>query len=217
MTYTQSNPSPRYRELVAMYRDLHLNGEKSLGLAPEKTFDGLSLLPQAGRIAELCREFGAHTMLDYGSGKGKQYLIKRIDDGTGRIFDGIVAYWGLESVHCYDPGYLPHSQRPAEKFDAVISTDVLEHCPEEDVPWILDDMFGYARLFFYANVANFPAMKTLPNGENAHCTIKPVEWWQDILARTAARHPGVRFEVWVESVVVGPDGTRQGVRQRLAG
>ncbi len=217
MTYTQSNPSPRYRELVAMYRDLHLNGEKSLGLPAESTFDGRSLLPQAGRIGELCRQFGARTMLDYGSGKGKQYLITRIDDGAGRIYEGIVDYWGVDSVHCYDPGYLPHSQRPSGKFDAVISTDVLEHCPEEDVPWILDDMFGFARLFFYANVANFPAVKTLPNGENAHCTIKPVEWWQDILTGTAARHPGVRFEVWVESIVVGPDGKRQGVRQRLAG
>jgi hypothetical protein len=54
----------------------------------------------------------------------------------------------------------------------VISTDVLEHCPGKvNVPWIVDEMFGYATRFVFANVAVIPAGKRLPNGENAHCTI----------------------------------------------
>ena len=42
---------------------------------------------------------------------------------------------------------------PTGQFDGVISTDVLEHCPEPDLPWILDEMFGAARKFIFANIA----------------------------------------------------------------
>jgi hypothetical protein len=58
-------------------------------------------------------------------------------------------------------------------------------------------MCGAARKFVFANIASYPAAKILPNGENAHCTIRPVEWWSQIIAPIAARHPGLvtRFEV----------------------
>jgi hypothetical protein len=66
----------------------------------------------------------------------------------------------------------PFSALPEGRFDGVVCTDVLEHCPEEDLPWIVGELFGYARLFVFANVACYPAAKKLPNGENAHCTIR---------------------------------------------
>jgi hypothetical protein len=72
----------------------------------------------------------------------------------------------------------------------VICTDVLEHCPEEDIPWILDELFAYARKFVYANVACFPARKRLPSGGNAHCTIKPVKWWEAEIVRAARAASG---------------------------
>jgi hypothetical protein len=90
----------------------------------------------------------------------------------------------------------------------VICTDVLEHCPEEDLPWIVGELFGYARLFVFANVACYPAMKTLPNGENAHCTIRPVEFWREIFQNAAAaasekaagaRGDALLWEVWADT------------------
>lgn len=63
------------------------------------------------------------------------------------------------------------------------------------MPWVLDELFGYARRFVFANVACFPAGKRLPNGQNAHCTVKPVKWWRREFERAAARHPGVHYEV----------------------
>jgi hypothetical protein len=71
----------------------------------------------------------------------------------------------------FDPAYLPYSIRPAGKFDLVVCTDVLEHCSDEDVPWIVEDLLGHCGRFLYANIAFHPAKKTLSNGENAHCTI----------------------------------------------
>src|SRR5437763_1557904 len=81
--------------------------------------------------------------------------------------EGIAEYWDVDEVRCYDAGYQPYRKLPAGQFDGVISTDVLEHCPEEDLSWILQEIFSFARRFVFLNVACFPARKTLPDGTNA--------------------------------------------------
>ena len=85
-------------------------------------------------------------------------------------------------------------QLPEEKFDRVISTDVLEHCPEEDISWIIDEMFAKTHKFLFANIACYPAAKKLPNGENAHCTIRPATWWGEIIRPIASRYPHVLYQ-----------------------
>lgn len=186
MTFSRTNPSPRYTSLVSMYREMHFEGEKFLGIPPEKTFPGQSLPPHAYRIKILIDKYGASTLLDYGCGKGMQYQPMKIDLKEGKTFHSIPEFWGT-SITLYDPAYTPHSTLPQGAFDAVISTDVLEHCPEDDVDWIVDEIFTYARKFVYANVACYPASKRLPNGENAHTTIKPLEFWQSAFQNTAKK------------------------------
>ena len=214
MNYSRDNPSPRYIELQALYRAMHEQGEVFLCVPPEETFPGKSLPPQAARIKRLIEQTGAQTLLDYGSGKGLQYGPINFKDGTGRHWPSIIDYWDIDEVVCYDPCYAPFSRLPEGRFDGVISTDVLEHCPEQDVEWIVDELFGYATRFVFANVACYPAQKRLPNGENAHCTIKPAEWWVDILGEASARHPGVLSEVWVQWFSDTPQG-KQLVEQRI--
>ena len=116
---------------------------------------------------------------------------------------------GVDRIVCYDPGYPPFSTLPTEKFDAVICTDVMEHCPEDDLPWILDEIFGFARHFVYGNIASYEALKRLPNGENAHCTVQPPEWWQALLQVVHARHPHLRYRFDVDLMVPGPGGKEQ--------
>ena len=77
----------------------------------------------------------------------------------------------------------------------MICTDVLEHCPEEDLSWIVEEIFNYARRFVYLNVACFPARKTLPSGENAHITIREPDWWHAFVASCAAGHPELVWEL----------------------
>jgi hypothetical protein len=206
MTYSRANPSPRYLELQRMYRELHECGEQNLGLPPEKTFNGLSLMSQLERIKSLIDRTGSRTVLDYGSGKGQQYEPVLLNGPDGTPYDGVIDFWGVDSVHCYDPCYLPYSTLPQERFDGVVSTDVLEHCPEQDIPWIVDEIFGFAESCVYTNIACYPARKHLPNGENAHCTIKPIGWWDNILRSAATRRPGIVWEAWVQTLVVTPNG-----------
>lgn len=214
MNYTREYPSPRYSQLQALYRTMHEQGEAFLNIPAEETFPGSSLAPQAARIKRLIQLTGAQVILDYGSGKGKQYDPKVIEDGKGGKWPGIIDYWDVEEVVCYDPAYAPYSKLPEGTFDGVISTDVLEHCPEEDIPWIVEEIFGYAARFVFANVACYPARKRLPTGENAHCTIKPVEWWQVLVGGAARKHPDLRWEFWIQSQIEGPQ-SRKLIEQKV--
>ena len=211
MTHSRTTPSPRYRELLSQYRTMHTRGEQHQNLPPEQTFSGQSLPRHGQNIKQLIDAHGAKTILDYGSGKGVQYTSVRISLPGGQQFNTIPDYWGVDSVTCYDPGYEPFSRLPNGLFDGVICTDVLEHCPREDMHWIVNEIFSFAEKFVYANVACYPAKKRLANGENAHCTIESVDGWQSLISDIASGFPAVRYFFFLEH----PATSGQGMTQTL--
>jgi len=194
MSFSREHPSPRYAALLAIYRQMHVNGEQRLGVSAAETFNGRSLRPYVEFIKRLIDATGARTLLDYGSGKGQQYDPAPLKvPGQGR-WDGVIDYWGVDEVTCFDPAYEPYSEIPSGTFDGVVCTDVLEHCPEEDIAWIVDEIFAYASKFVFATIACYPAQKRLPSGENAHCTVRPTPWWEDVFRGAAAGRPGIVWE-----------------------
>ncbi len=199
MTFTRQNPSPRYRELEALYRTMHVEGDRLHQISPEETFAGTSLRPLVPVIEGLIRRFRAATLLDYGCGKAEGYrTLFQLPDG--RKVNGLKALWNLKNVTLYDPGYAPFSAYPEGHFDAVINTDVLEHIPEEDIDWILAELFSFAKLFLFVSIACYPAAKDLPNGINAHITLKSPGWWLDKLDAARSKRPDLRYfaVIWRE-------------------
>ncbi|HXM80358.1 MAG TPA: class I SAM-dependent methyltransferase [Burkholderiales bacterium] len=194
LLHSRRNPSARYRRLLELYREMHVRGELMRSIAPEHTFPGSSLLPQAHHIRRLVLQTGARTLLDYGSGKGGQYRPVRLAEQGVERWHSVQEYWDIERIVCYDPAYEPFSRPPQGRFDGVICTDVLEHCPEPDLPWIIAELFGFARRFVFASIACHPAVKRLPNGENAHCTVRPPQFWAELFMSAAKGHPGVLWE-----------------------
>lgn len=194
--FTKQRPSRRFSEIVEQYAQLHTNGAPELSSDPAKTFDGHSLRKHVEQIGELVKATGAETILDYGSGKALYYDRLPGEPADGRI--RTLAAWGNPRITCYDPAYPPFADEPEGAFDGVISTDVLEHIPEDDVPWVLHELFSRAKRFVYAVAACYPARKTLPNGENAHCTVRPPEWWSDQFQRVALSHPGVQWVLYTK-------------------
>jgi hypothetical protein len=192
--YSRQNPSPRYRELLALYQHLHLHGMPEMGIAASDLFGGASLIPQLPKIKALVQQTGAVSLLDYGSGKGHLYRMSDIAINSGQRISTVRDYLGVARIVCFDPAVQEHGILPVDTFDGVISTDVLEHCPEEDMPWIIDEIFSRARKFVFANIASYPAAKILPNGENAHCTIQPSAWWGQIIHPVAARYPHIHYQ-----------------------
>jgi len=215
--YTRSSPSTRYQQLIEQYKLMHTEGERFRNIPPEQTFSGQSLPRHAEMIKSLVDRYQTKTLLDYGCGKGAQYTAVRVKLADGTEYETIPAYWGVEKIVCYDPGYEPFSHLPSAICDGVICTDVLEHCPEEDIPWILDELFGFARKFVLANVACYPAMKRLANGENAHCTIKDRGWWHDQIHRAADVCPHVRYFFLLDQPVTGADGRPELMTMTVSG
>ncbi|MET4806874.1 class I SAM-dependent methyltransferase [Limibacillus sp. MBR-115] len=205
--FTKERPSRRFTEMLEQYRILHEQGEQTLELEPQQTFSGKSLARHLADIGKLCGRHGASSLLDYGCGKALFYDRLPGEPDSSRLrrhaqLPGV-------TVTCYDPGYKPFSDPYEGPFDGVISTDVLEHIPEEDIGWVLDEIFGAARKFVYVVAACYPARKTLPNGENAHCTLLSPEWWAGQLETAARRKPGVH---WTLCTI---EKTRIGKRRRL--
>ncbi len=212
--YTRDNPSPEYREMVEMYSTLHLEGAetekwKEAKRSPAQTFSGKMLMENAPSIRDLVARTGSRSLLDYGCGKGEAYQAKDIEFAEGETAPSLKDYWKIESVRCYDPGYAPFSQLPSDRFDAVICIDVLEHITEPDLPWVIDELFGFARQFVFANIACYPALKHLPNGQNAHCTVRSPLWWTGLIHAIAMRHTETSYRFKLS--------TRTGPRKKFGG
>lgn len=169
--------SERYKQLLELNKQMH---EKQAS-----GFNGQSLINVICQIGVLIQKFGCTSLLDYGCGRGDAQRHFNVD-----------ALWGVRYFG-YDPAVegFPEScsngagvslsfgrTLPADKFDAVISTDVLEHVPEDDLlGWVLDEIFSKAEKFVFIKVPTYEVEQWLPNGENVHCTVKPQEWWAEKL------------------------------------
>ncbi len=201
--FTRERPSPRFLELGKLYEQMHTEGEQHLGLAADRTFAGQSLYPHIERIRQGLKETGSKSLLDYGAGKGAAYRQKPITLESGETAESLKAHWGLDKVVCYDPGHEPFSTLPKDRFDAVICTDVLEHIPEEDIDWVLTEIFDYATRYVFLTVACYPAKKHLPNGENVHITLRKPEWWRRKIVAAAAGRTNLVYRVIFDSVKEG--------------
>lgn len=139
----------------------------------------------AHKANDLSRALKTQSVLDYGCGKGTmQDKIKF-------------------PISQYDPAVEEHSAEP-EPHDIVMCTDVLEHIEPECLDAVLDDLRRLTKQVGFFVIATRLAIKTLPDGRNAHLIVEPVEWWVEKLeqrwSRVETRVPGPReFQatVWV--------------------
>jgi len=120
-------------------------------------------------ISQFLKLKECETILDYGCGKAVQYFKEDIHNTH---FLGIMP-------SLYDPAVEDYSSMPEGKFDAVISTDVLEHIEEEDLDKVFEEIYSKAEKFVYLGICKSPALAILPDGRNAHVTQKPIEWWEE--------------------------------------
>lgn len=159
-------PSERYAYYLDQCREHH---------ATNKTFSGRGVLKHKRALLRLSETAGCTSGLDYGCGKGTQY--EEAIDEQGRSLEDALGF----AVRKYDPAVPRFSFKPEGTFDLVFCTDVLEHIPEEDQPWIIDEIVGFARKALFITVGSYPAKKRLPNGENAHICLKPKDWWEKLI------------------------------------
>ncbi len=194
--YSADNPSPRYRQILDYYRLMHRNGfsrrvgSEVVHVSPEDAFSGRDLTRYAYSIRGLVRATKSVSLLDYGSGKGKQYS-EEFRRGDKLIAASLHDFWKMREITCYDPAINRTFLSEKHQFDGVIASNVIDYIPEEDLGWVIEVLFSRARKFVFCNVADFPAPFSLPNGENARITRKPRQWWGRLFKEINARHPDI--------------------------
>lgn len=210
MKYSRENPSSEYIKHLEYYRSMHaagynreINGAK-IFTPPEESFPGNELPKFVNPIKQVIDITDSKTILDYGAGKGKQYESEINVDK--KIYKNIQEYWGVDEIIMYEPALPGKDSLPSSKVDGVISTDVLEHIPLNDIAWVVDEMFSLSKKFVFANIACYSAFARLPEGENAHCTIKPPQWWAGLFYFLEHKYPDHKYLLGMVAPATDPMG-----------
>ena len=117
-------------------------------------------------VKDFLGKYKPTSVLDFGCGHGA--LIATIDQLHPNI-----------KTAGYDPGNDRFKEFPTIKFDAVVSTDALEHIePEFLVKTLIMISDRIDRCGFF-RIACYPAKKKLPDGRNAHLVVQHPTWWRE--------------------------------------
>ncbi|MEM9394795.1 MAG: class I SAM-dependent methyltransferase [Pseudomonadota bacterium] len=148
----------RSDQLIDQYRAVHAS--KAYGQTSELLVG--VILRQISILSKI------DSLLDYGCGQS------RAGDWIGKIHDA--------RVFKYDPAIPGIDALPKVKTDIVLCTDVMEHIPLENVETVLAEIRDISEHAFF-NISCTRAAEILPNGENAHCTVRPPQWWKEKLGK----------------------------------
>ena len=113
-------------------------------------------------------------MLDYGSGRS-DWFAKNFDNVNNQ---SAVEYFGINKISQYETTLINSKKNIAE---CVFCFDVLEHIYISDLKNVISDLYYYASKIVVLQVACYEAKAKLPNGENAHITVRNPLWWKGFI------------------------------------
>jgi hypothetical protein len=125
--------------------------------------------------------------------------------GQSRLLEALRLGYPVELAR-YDPAIPVWATKPEKSVDLLINVDVLEHVEEHDLDTVLAEMAGLCRNAIII-VDTKPASALLPDGRNAHVTVRPHAWWRERLSRhftplypqATARRSRAGFRTWPRS------------------
>ncbi len=117
-------------------------------------------------VARVINTYHVERMLDYGAGRGnllKTLVKERLLQKPLKVqhYEPTNPEWAFEPDPC----------------EMVACIDVLEHVEPDLIENVLDDLQRVTLRIGAFSIATEPAMKTLPDGRNAHLIVEGPEWW----------------------------------------
>ena len=179
--------SKQGQELIKLYEKMAQDGYKRTdGIKVEKAFSDFELR----KFRNLCKEKISNkqikTILDYGGG-GSNWDEPNFEPTTGETAK---KFFDIEKVTTFEPA---RNLLEKKKSDCVVCMDVLEHVYIADIPNVVEELFSLTNNLLIINVACYKAAAILPNGENAHITIRPPLWWKGVIDTIAVNYKNIEI------------------------
>ena len=157
--------SKKGQDLISYYKGMVTDGYEN---------DLFNLKFYKSIIKEKFNYFNVESVLDYGGGRSDWHSKSFNDDKNLSAKD----FFNLQTINTYEPSTNTDLR---QKSDCVICFDVLEHVFIGDIKNVLSDIFDNAKKIVIIQIACYPAKAKLPNGENAHITIRHPLWWKGLI------------------------------------
>ncbi len=181
-------PSTKQLELIKLYTQMAEDGyETTDHQRIENAFSDMEIRAFKEHIKPLFESNKIKTLLDYGCG-GSNYDISGFASNMNAK-----KFFNLDNIFLYEPA---RNIDQRQVCDAVVNFDVLEHIYISDIPRVIRELFSLAERLLIVNVACYPARALLPNGENAHITVRPPLWWKGMFDSIACEFPNVAVQLY---------------------
>ena len=171
--------SKKGAELISLYKDMVTDGYNRVdGIYVENTYNDFELR----KFRDICKNYlqkeEIKTVLDYGGG-GSNWEAPNFEPSTNQ---SAKQFFRVNDVCTFEPARNLMEKR---KSDCVVCMDVLEHIHISDIPKIVEELFFLSKSLLIINVACYSAQAILPNGENAHITVRSPDWWKGVIDTTS--------------------------------
>src|SRR4030095_8274898 len=104
-----------------------------------------------------------------------------------------------QTVCWYDLVWLSEPGRSKKPIADVVSTEVLDYLPDEDVPWVLDALFCSARRHVAVTVTTATRTSVLDHGIHVSHRPRPESWWVAQLEAASCHHPEKHWQLIVHT------------------
>ena len=179
--------SDKGQRLINMYSQMAEHGyATNIGVGIKDAYNSFELQKIRNVVKDKFVQYDIGTVLDYGCG-GSDWNAPGFENKLSAA-----DFFSLKSVYRYEPA---RNIDERTSVDCVVCFDVLEHIFVSDVAAVLRDIFSHAQKLVILNVACYDANALLPNGENAHITVRNPHWWKGVLDLISVEFPSVSVDL----------------------
>ena len=177
--------SKKGNDLIKLYEEMAVKGVDRIdGTRKESVYNDFQLR----KFRHICKDQISNkkikTVLDYGGG-GSDWDAPDFEPETNQ---SAKQFFQIQRVLTFEPARGLIEKRKA---DCVVCIDVLEHIFIEDIPKVVGELFSLSKKLLIVNVACYEAAALLPNGENAHITVRGADWWKGVFDAISSNYKDV--------------------------